>query len=181
MLTLEVNMRSTSCGAAAAMLALALGCAGCGMGVRHTAEMNPSARNNWKAVMRLRPGHHLDVMEFSGVSITGSLVSVEQNQLTISTPPRIVLRSNIQWILVDHSHFGETGAKMFGLGALIGGIAGAAIVPDHRVLGGAVLAAIFGVKAGFAGLVMGGVADDARDKVLVYYRDARRRASSTVQ
>jgi hypothetical protein len=170
--------------AAATVLALTVACAGCGTGVRHTLEPNPSTLDNWNAVMRLNPRDLITVVDAAGTSTSGLLVSVEKNQLTIKTLDGnrdwMVARSDIRRVLLSHLHWSSSSTLSgFAKGSLGGAALGAFI---GLLVGGspAVGAAVLGTLGALCGSVVGVVSDLFLEKdepdsdiVLVYYSTAR--------
>jgi uncharacterized protein YcfJ len=178
-------MRSASLGAlvrrrAPAVLALTVACTGCGTGVRHTVDPYPSALNNWRAVMRIKPPSTITVITVVDAewNVTfGPLVSVEQNQLTIKTSDGnlTIPRSDIRRVFLSHLHTGFRNT-LFGLakgglgGSAIGAFAGL-LVGGSPALGAAVLGTIGALAGGSVGSIFDMFEETRSDIVLLYYSD----------
>jgi hypothetical protein len=162
----------------AVVAAAAVTCAGCGGHVRHTMQPNPSAHENWAAVMRLRIGAtFLRVEDSSGAWTVGDLVAKDPEGITVgSIGQKRISRSQIRRVWIRHAHGDWYGIKEVVGGAVVGGLLGGLAVSKHKVIAGTVLA----VAGAFTGLVLAVMTmfhDEKAntlpqvDEVLVYYSD----------
>jgi uncharacterized protein YcfJ len=159
----------------AAVAAAALGCAGCAGNLRHTTQLHPSNHENWAAVMRLRTGTFLRVEERSGAWTIGHLVAKEPQGITVDNEivHRVLPRSQIRQIVMEHHHGDWRGIKDVAIGALAGGLIGGLAVPKHRAIAATILAAVGAwnglVLAVMTMLLKEGADTSSQDEILVYY------------
>ena len=161
----------------AAVVAAALGCAGCAGNLRHTTEPHLGVYENWDSVMRIRTGTFVKVEERSGAWTVGHLIAKDRQAITVDVEMsrKRFPRTRIRRILMEHLHGEWTGIKEVAAGAVIGGLIGGLAVPKHRVIAATVLAAV----GAFKGMVLAvmtlmlkeGGDTTTQDETLVYYSD----------
>jgi uncharacterized protein YcfJ len=128
---------------------------------------NVSAPDDWSAVTTLAIGSSLRIEVSAEPSTTGRLVSVQTNQVTISSgsSPRIFLRSEIRRIVLVQRRTGQKAKRGLFIGAIAGGIVGGLTTESNQGSWAAFMAAGWGA----IGAALG--ASDAffdREETLVY-------------